>query len=101
MKKNHRRGAFALLTTAAATATLIACGGGGGGAGASTELPAGSTIVGGTTSPDGVAQLGNCEMFPAQAVFNTRIDDTSRFPAHANSAAWIASGSTICIWSPR
>lgn len=29
-------------------------------------------------------------MFPATAVFNTRIDDTSRFPVHANSAAWIA-----------
>jgi hypothetical protein len=27
-------------------------------------------------------------MFPASAIFNTRIDDTSRFPAHANDAAW-------------
>lgn len=31
-----------------------------------------------------------CTLFPAQAVFNTRIDDTTRFPAHASSSAWIA-----------
>ena len=30
-------------------------------------------------------------MFPATAIFNTRIDDASRFPAHASSASWIAS----------
>lgn len=35
--------------------------------------------------------LGACEMFPANAVFNTRIDDTTRFPTHPNSSAWIAS----------
>jgi hypothetical protein len=35
--------------------------------------------------------IGDCEMFPAGAVFNTRIDDAVRFPAHANSAAWVAS----------
>jgi hypothetical protein len=29
-------------------------------------------------------------MFPANAIFNTRIDDTSRFPAHTSSGAWIA-----------
>jgi hypothetical protein len=29
-------------------------------------------------------------MFPPAAVFNTRIDDTARFPAHVNSANWIA-----------
>jgi hypothetical protein len=29
-------------------------------------------------------------MFPPSAVFNTRIDDTSRFPAHAMSSAWVA-----------
>ena len=33
--------------------------------------------------------LGDCELFPATAIFNTRIDDASRFPAHANSAAWV------------
>lgn len=30
-------------------------------------------------------------MFPATAIFNTRIDDPARFPAHASSAAWISS----------
>jgi hypothetical protein len=35
-------------------------------------------------------------MFLASAVFNTRIDDTSRFPAHTNSTAWInAIGTTV------
>ena len=28
-------------------------------------------------------------MFPPTAIFNTRIDDTSRFPAHPNSDGWI------------
>jgi hypothetical protein len=28
-------------------------------------------------------------MFPANAIFNTRIDDTSRFPAHARSDEWV------------
>ena len=32
--------------------------------------------------------LGDCEMFPPNAIFNTRIDDVSRFPVHPNSAAW-------------
>lgn len=30
-------------------------------------------------------------MFPSTAIFNTRIDDTSRFPVHASNAGWIAS----------
>lgn len=90
MNNKLRRGAFALLTTAAAAALLVACGGGGGSGGgsAAADPPAGSTVV--TTSPSGVAQLGDCEMFPPEAVFNTRIDDAGRFPAHPNSAAWIA-----------
>jgi hypothetical protein len=29
-------------------------------------------------------------MFPSNAIFNTRIDDTSRFPVHPNSGNWIA-----------
>ena len=29
-------------------------------------------------------------MFPSTAIFNTRIDDTSKFPAHANSWSWIS-----------
>jgi len=34
--------------------------------------------------------LGSCPAFPATAIFNTRIDDVTRFPAHASSAAWIS-----------
>lgn len=33
--------------------------------------------------------LADCEMFPASAIFNTRIDDVSKFPTHASSAKWI------------
>jgi hypothetical protein len=33
--------------------------------------------------------LGDCELFPASAIFNTRIDDVSRFPAHAKSGEWV------------
>ena len=28
-------------------------------------------------------------MFPATSIFNTRIDDKSRFPAHASSNYWV------------
>jgi len=34
--------------------------------------------------------LGSCPSFPASAIFNTRIDDTVRFPAHGSSNAWVA-----------
>jgi hypothetical protein len=33
--------------------------------------------------------LAGCTMFPPQAIFNQRIDDVMRFPAHARSAEWI------------
>ncbi|MDQ8023295.1 MAG: hypothetical protein REI94_15770 [Moraxellaceae bacterium] len=33
--------------------------------------------------------LGGCQMFPGDAVFNQRIDDPARFPAHAMSDQWI------------
>jgi hypothetical protein len=33
--------------------------------------------------------LGGCEMFPPTAIFNTRIDDVSRFPVHSKSAQWV------------
>jgi hypothetical protein len=38
-----------------------------------------------TSSP----MLADCEMFPPSAIFNTRIDDVSRFPAHPESAKWV------------
>ncbi|MBI5716874.1 MAG: hypothetical protein HZC37_04210 [Burkholderiales bacterium] len=49
-------------------------------------------------APSGVAMLGSCTAFPASAVFNTRIDDPTRFPPHGSSAAWItAIGSTRAL----
>lgn len=48
---------------------------------AAVTLPAAST---GPT-------IGNCPMFPDNAMFNLRIDDRTRFPVHAQNAAWIAS----------
>jgi hypothetical protein len=42
--------------------------------------------------------LGDCPSFPATAIFNTRIDDTTRFPPHASSDTWIAAiGSTRAL----
>lgn len=41
-------------------------------------------------APGAAPQIGGCEVFPATAVFNTRIDDVQRFPVHASSATWIA-----------
>ena len=38
----------------------------------------------------GAPTLGDCEMFPSNAIFNTRIDDTSRFPVHPKTAEWQA-----------
>jgi hypothetical protein len=37
----------------------------------------------------GAPILGDCEMFPANAIFNTRIDDVVRFPAHPQSDQWV------------
>ena len=42
--------------------------------------------------------FGNCPAFPASAIFNTRIDDSTRFPAHASSTTWInAIGATRAL----
>lgn len=62
------------------------CGGGGG-----DPAPAPVTYQGGGVTPleTGGGTLAGCAVFPANAVFNTRIDDTTRFPAHASSGAWI------------
>jgi hypothetical protein len=39
-------------------------------------------------------------MFPATAIFNTRIDDTARFPVHASSATWISTIGTSKAFKP-
>jgi len=100
---------WALLFCGAALAGLAGCGGGGGGgggsaAGATNALQAGSDAVtsSGTTpisatpaesapaAASGAApMLGDCELFPASAIFNTRIDDVSKFPAHPKSTEWV------------
>lgn len=41
-------------------------------------------------APGAVPQIAGCDVFPATAVFNTRIDDPQRFPVHASSTTWIA-----------
>ena len=44
--------------------------------------------------------LGDCELFPANAIFNTRIDDVSRFPAHAKSNDWVnLVGRDVPFWT--
>jgi hypothetical protein len=35
--------------------------------------------------------IGGCPVFPATAIFNSRIDNISQFPVHASSAAWKSS----------
>ena len=52
------------------------------------SAPAGSTVT--ATDRGAAPMIGDCPMFPPSAIFNTRIDDAARFPAHAMSAAWIA-----------
>ncbi|WBY00451.1 hypothetical protein PE066_13340 [Ramlibacter tataouinensis] len=97
MNTRTRAAVGGLLWVGIVAAGLVACGGGGGGAaGAIGDTPTGTSVVSTPGGDSGAGAgsapvLGSCEMFPPQAVFNTRIDDTSRFPAHAQSARWIAS----------
>lgn len=65
---------------------LAACGGGGGGNDDATS--AGRVLPNVPITGSGPT-LGGCPMFPADAIYNTRIDDTTRFPAHAQSNAWV------------
>jgi hypothetical protein len=59
------------------------------GIGGGSTLPA--TGSGGVSSAGGNGPtLGACPMFAQTAVFNQRIDDAARFPAHAQSAAWVS-----------
>lgn len=79
-------------------ASVAGCGGGGGGGAVDTPptpSPAAAPGVSPAPAPapasGSAPSLASCELFPAAAVFNTRIDDTVRFPAHANSVAWVSS----------
>lgn len=109
MIQRNRRQDVALACCATAALALAGCGGGGGGstatAGTGATAPALSRDSGGASTATTVPSpapaltpsvsasraptLADCELFPATAIFNTRIDDTSRFPAHAKSAQWV------------
>jgi hypothetical protein len=57
------------------------------------ETPAPAIAAPAPAAPVAVSaapKLADCELFPESAIFNTRIDDASRFPAHANSGSWIS-----------
>src|SRR6478609_7066845 len=83
---------------------LAGCGGGGGGGtptpAAATTKPPAVSVPSPSTAPLAMPQaatgalsaplLGDCELFPATAIFNTRIDDATRFPAHGKSAEWVS-----------
>jgi hypothetical protein len=75
------------FAAAALVAALAGCGGGGA---APAPAPSPSPTPAPAPAPGSGPLLGACEAFPASAIFNTRIDDPARFPAHPNSAAWVA-----------
>lgn len=80
---------------------LAACGGGGGDGvvinlGGTGSSSSGSSSSGGNSGPG--PSIAGCPVFPVSAVFNTRIDDSTRFPAHASNTTWINSiGSTRAL----
>jgi hypothetical protein len=57
----------------------------------STPLDAGAAAAAPAAPGTPPTVLGECSMFPSEAVFNTRIDDPVAFPVHASSASWIGS----------
>jgi len=80
------------------SAGLAACGGGSGtptpstasNAASAADAQSAATATAVTATDTGASpSIGDCQMFPPSAIFNTRIDDASRFPAQANSTAWI------------
>lgn len=87
------------------SAVVAACGGGGGASSNDGGSPAPAPSPGSPPAPPGsppppappppppapgsAPVIGGCEVFPATAVFNTRIDDVNRFPRHPSSATWI------------
>jgi hypothetical protein len=128
--EDQRWGRLALLMWSAGVLAMAGCGGGGGGgAGATAPSPDGISSAAPAAAPAPVPAalapaaapaplsapvesatpavtaaaaptLGDCELFPPAAIFNTRIDDTARFPAHANSAAWVALvGGSVPFWA--
>jgi hypothetical protein len=84
-----------LAISGAALLALASCGGGGDASPAASAAAPVTTTSAPATAPSGVSPttgaptLADCDLFPASAIFNTRIDDPARFPADANSGAWI------------
>ncbi|RZL03744.1 MAG: hypothetical protein EOP36_03295 [Rubrivivax sp.] len=59
------------------------------------------TSTGTTTTTTGTSPvIAGCAIFPANAIFNTRIDDSSKFPVHAQNSTWKALFQTK-IGNPR
>jgi hypothetical protein len=54
-----------------------------------TATASGSAAAPTVAAAGPVPTLGDCQLFPARAIFNTRIDDPSRFPADPNSSRWV------------
>jgi hypothetical protein len=93
----------------ALSVSLTACGGGGGnsspeptpGPSAPVPPPPAPPPPPDTSPVPGAApQIGSCDVFPASAVFNTRIDDAQRFPVHPSSATWITNIGTTRAFHP-
>jgi hypothetical protein len=79
------------MLSGAALAVAAGCGGGGGGGAATSDTSAAAAATASTAEASGSQpMLADCPMFPWDAIFNTRIDDTTRFPTHANSDHWVS-----------
>jgi hypothetical protein len=95
MSRSPRRTLKYALGAAVLAAVAVACGGGGS---STAQAPAASSAPpaapppapAATAAASGAPTLGGCDLFPANAIFNTRIDDAARFPVHPDSARWIA-----------
>src|SRR3954462_8365168 len=87
-----------------AAAAITACGGGSGSTNsAATPAESPQAVV---TTPSSIATTPSvlapdCGMFPASAIFNTRVDDNARFPAHAKSNEWIERVGATTQWMPN
>jgi hypothetical protein len=100
---NKKWVALASIASACISISLTACGGGSGGSGGGGGGGSGGVAVSASPAESATAQpvpasvadssgspvVGDCEMFPANAIFNTRIDDVSRFPVHPRSSEWV------------
>jgi hypothetical protein len=107
-----RAARMATLAALSAAVMLSACGGGGGDSGLPTPslapsptpvptpapTPAPKPAPPPAPTPVAAPMLGSCPAFASTAVFNTRIDDTTRFRALATSTAWIgAIGGSVAL----